>query len=209
VAVDFDPQPQAMPVAPPSEARLPHISNAPFYLAYHPLRWSFLDGEFLPNLLKIVIEPGVGGVDKSGDSSLAETLRAKQGKVILPWSLVPPGTPGGQYIHRFLARGPKGADWYHCEVWETPRQLAGRVMQSVIDTEGRRAWLRWLVAEGHIPQISDEAREFLAAGKHSELQRLSGKAATAPERVEAARQALEAMAATKAPPKRRRAEATP
>lgn len=191
--VDFDPQPQAMPVAPPSEARLPHLSNAPFLLMYHPLRWSFVDGEFLPNLGRMSLEPGVGGVDKTGDSSLAETLRRKKGWIPIPWTTVPPGTPGGQYIQRYLARGPRGADFYHCEVWEKPRHLAGRVMASVVDDEGRKAWLRWLVAEGHVPPISDEARELLAANKQAEIARLEGKGAAAPDRIEAARAALEEM----------------
>lgn len=204
--VDFDPQPQAMPVAPPSEARLPHISNAPFLLMYHPLRWTFADGEYLPNLGKMVLEPGVGGVDKSGDSALAETIKRKKGWIPIPWSCVPSGTPGGQYIQRYHARGPSGADWYHCEIWEQPRQLAGRVMSSVIDDEGRKRWLRWLVAEGHVPPISDEARELLAANKVSQLQRLEGKAATNPERIEAARGQLEAMRAQPTPNRRKRGE---
>lgn len=145
-------------------ARLPHLSNPPWRYKFHPLRWmQFPDGpdggpEWLPLLGTLQYDLGVSGIDKGGSDALARVEHDRRGWTILPWDVCPPGTPNGRYIRAFPARGGT----YHCSAWETPRHIGGRVLPSVTDEAGYRAFLRWLVAEGHVPPMSADAKELLS-----------------------------------------------
>lgn len=139
---------RAPSVRSPQSSVLPHRANVPFFLKFHPMRWQWKDGEWLPRLGKLYIDPGVGGVDKRGDILFAETDERRAGWSILPWECVPEGTPNGAYIAEHDCATGK----FYCQVWETPRHIGNRVLSSVIDRGGYTAFLRWLVAEGHVPK---------------------------------------------------------
>ena len=204
--IDFTGEAVAEPARAP-QTRLPHRSNAPFYFMHHPLCWDLVDGEWLPSLRKMLIEPGVGGVDKLGGTTLAETVRVKQGWTILPWHLVPADVPGGSYLRRYLAQGPAHAAYFHVSAWERPRALGGRVVDSEIDLEGYRAWLRWLVEEGHVAPITPEAVAFHGDRLSSEITRLEGRVGKVPHVLEELERKREALASLSPAPRKARKRA--
>jgi hypothetical protein len=182
--------------------RLPHLSNPPFFLTWHPLRWQFVqdehspEGEWLPVLGTLRLDPGVGGVDKGGDDSFARVEKQRLGWEVISWESVPPGTPNGRYIRAFPAKGPPGNDVYHVTAWETPRHMAGRVLPSRIDVAGYRAWLRWLVESGVVKPMPEAAVALQVAGQQQAIELMRGKADKFPHleaKVEAAQARLRAM----------------
>ncbi len=190
--------------APAQQKRLPHLSTAPFYLTWHPLRWQFLqdelsppEGEWLPLLGTMRLDVGVGGVDKGGDDSFARVDAARRGWTVIPWETVPPGTSNGRYIRAFPAKGPPGADILHVTAWETPRHLAGRVLPSKRDAAGYRNFLRWLVSSGVVPPMPEEALALQMNAQVASIELMQGKADKHPHlvpKVEAAQARLTAMA---------------
>lgn len=167
--VDLAPEPMPSPVGP--AVGLPHLARSPFKLVYHPKRWAFRNGKFYPVLKTVVLEVGVGGVDRNGDSTVADAGRFKRGEIEIPWSAMPAGGPP-TYLQRYPARGGQ----YHCEVWEHPRYLADQVLPSDVDEAGRDAWLLWLVEQGYIPEITREAKELLREAARVEVRYLTGAA---------------------------------
>lgn len=206
------PAPQAPQMGPAQESRLPHGVRPPFVLAHHPVRWMFVDGEWLPDLVPITIEPGISAVDKAGDTTLMLVESQKRGRIVLPWELVPPSTPSGKYIRAYPCTGPRGA-LYHCTIWEEPRVLAGRPAPDRVDQDGYRAWLRWLIAERHIPAMQEEARLLHLGNQEARVARATAKAELQPtlshlqERQEAEKKSLEAMKAASEAPKGKGREA--
>jgi hypothetical protein len=109
--------------------------------------------EWLPSLSALPISPGVANVDKYGEDTGLRVASKKRSWVVLDWDKVPAGTPGGQYIRAYPARGGH----YHCSTWEIPQVLGDLAIDSVTDTDGYYSWLRWLIAEGHVPSPSEPA----------------------------------------------------
>lgn len=186
-----------MPAEPQAQqARLPHNATAPWRYVYHPLRWQWVDGEWLPQLGTLRLAPGSGGVDKGGDTSFAEVDLRRRG-----WSILPPETgPGGSYVRAWPAQG----GLLHVSAWEQPRWYGDRPLESEVDTEGYRAWLRSLIEDGHIEPPSDPA---IALQVDMQRKRANSAASRATARSDgsarAERQAatLQAMEATKGKPK--------
>lgn len=150
-------------------AKLPHEPTPAYRLKAHPLRWGFFppledgeEGEWLPILGKLVSSGGINNVDKTGDELAAKNSAEHRDWKVLDRNCVPPGTPNNDYLSAY----PCAKGLYHCLVWETPRMLGGRVIESAVDERGYRAFLRWLIEERKIdPPISDAIR------LHVELQR--------------------------------------
>jgi len=148
--------------------RIPHPANVPFYLKWHPMRWQLIEGEWLPLLGKMRIDPGLNGVDRSGDDTLCRVNNQKKGWRILPWECCPPNTPGGVYI----AEHDCMQGVHYCEAWETPRHLGTRVLPSVIDTEGYVNFLRWLVREGHVVHPDNAVIEMKVDVQKDKIERM-------------------------------------
>ncbi len=129
--------------------KLPHGANVTFVYRHNPLRWQWAADleEWLPSLGTRPISIGIGGVDSDGDTIAAEHNERVHGWHTIPHACVPDGaTKHGTYIKRL----PCANGIYHCSIWEYPQHVGGRVLESVIDTDGYREWLRWLMAEGHV-----------------------------------------------------------
>lgn len=135
---------QGIPVTTPVAAKrlLNMPPSPPFFYKWHPERWTCMDGEWLPQLGILRVEPGVGGVDARGDHTIAATIAQKHGWTLIPWEVIPDG-----YCRAFPGRsGP-----VHLSKWETPRQITADRVQIDSDTEGYRDFLRMLVSTGIIP----------------------------------------------------------
>lgn len=162
MAVDFSQSaPTPSRVAPKlgrgkARSGLPHRANRPFYLKHHPMRWDFVDGQWIPQLGTLVLDEGLAGVDKDGDDTLAHVHAERRGWSVLPLECVPPGTPDGQYLHAYPCQD---GGVFHCTAWERPNTEGGAVGNppTITDTAGYRAFCAWLVSEGHIPAPSPNA----------------------------------------------------
>lgn len=135
---------------------LPHRSNRPFFLKAHPMRWDFQDGQWYPVLGTLVLDEGLAGVAKDGDDTLAHVHAQKRGWTVIPLECVPPGTPDGQYLHAYPCMD---GGVFHCTAWERPNIEGGAVGNppTITDTDGYRAFLRWLVDEGIVQPPSANA----------------------------------------------------
>lgn len=139
------------------QARIPHAKTSPYIYSYHPYRWMWVDGEWLPILTRKRLEPGVGRIDRTGDTTLMEVAAHRHGSILIPRDRVPPGTPGGTYLAAYRCRD----GIHYCDVWETPQHAGGRPMGHAVDRDGYHDWLRWLVREGHVPPITEAVRQRL------------------------------------------------
>src|SRR5690606_29896195 len=125
-----------------------------FVFVHHPMRWQYIDGEWLPLLRRKVLDVGVGRVDSRGDDTLMRVSELRAGCVIIEPHQVPPGTPDGTYLAAYRCRD----GMHYCSAWETPVWSGTVPLGYEVDHEGRRAYLRWLVAEGIVPRITEPVR---------------------------------------------------
>ena len=116
---------------------IPAGEHPDFRLLMHPARWGWFEsadhsrGEWLPMLRRMILDPGVGNVDKDGDPSLAIGLAAQDG-----WACIYPSEKD-PYIKQYPATGGVA----HLMRWERVKLVGNRAMVSS-DDEGYRAWLR-------------------------------------------------------------------
>jgi len=149
--------------------RLNMARSADFLLKWHPARWHCVDGEWLPQLGKIRREHGVNGVDRRGDTALAETNATRRGWRIIPMAacpatMTPDGLPG--YVRVYDGRsGP-----VHMTPWELPKQVGGRVILKS-NGDGYNEWLRWLVEQGHVWPADPDIIEALTDIQRARLER--------------------------------------
>lgn len=192
--------PVSQPAAGPRAPELPVAKNPYFLLKHHPLRWQWYadggpdgGGEWLPMLSTRQWDLGVGGVDKNGDTSYAEIEERRTG-----WAVIPPNTTpdGGSYV---LATPCRGGQYHHTR-WETPRTMAGRMLSPVSDQDGYRAWLRWLVAEGHVPAMTEAAHEILVGFQRNRVAEASARVRTDADKDSADKAAQSLVAAEAAAP---------
>ena len=164
--------PASRPAAQTARLRIP--ANANFDLVYYPLRWQFIraTGEWLPNLGRLVFDPGVNGVDRSGDPTLAMAHKGKKGGTIIRQEWSPNGS---HYVQAIPALGGS----YHCTIWEHPRMVGSTVMESEVDSEGYYTWLRSLISTGRIPAPEPIVLEMLISRYRTKLDSME-KAAHSP-----------------------------
>jgi len=155
------------------QARIPHTKSPPFLFAFHPYRWQCIDGEWLPDLARKLIEPGVGRVDRTSDTTLMEVAAAKHGWTIIPRDRVPAGTPDGTYLAAYRCKD----GLHHCSIWETPQSAGSRAMGHAVDRAGYHNWLRWLMQEGIVPPITEAVRQRLEAKRRKRETREQAKQA--------------------------------
>lgn len=124
-----------LPPAPPkaSQAVLPvQAGNHPYFdLLYHPFRWDWIRGQWLPTLRRLSHSEGCQNVDKDGSTALAHAIEGAQG-----WVRIPHDLPCGDYLARYPAIGGDA----HFFRWEQQKLLAGRLLTSS-DEEGYVEWL--------------------------------------------------------------------
>ena len=134
----FAAQPASRPQGMATMLNMP--SNAAWWYTHHPGHWQCVEGEWLPDLGQMVAIPGLNRVDKNGDTALAEVHLGKKGMTVVPWEV----EPGGYCVQYAGANGP-----VFLSKWEKPKLVAGQTRMT-LDTEGYRAFLRRLVADGII-----------------------------------------------------------
>lgn len=170
-------RPKSEPLPTPAQmaAVLPHAPNQPFMLKEHPLRWHLVDGEWLPQLGYLRFEMGANGVDKTGDISIARLEAEKRGWKIIPYEVIKDG-----YVTRTRCEG----GWFHHLRWEEPRAIGKRVLDSRVDSEGYRDFLRMLVDEGFVrepdPDVLEQAHIEVQRKRVDNLRKQAAKPGFAP-----------------------------
>ena len=186
--------------------------NTPFYLMHHPHSWQLVYGsdgvaEWLPQLSKLVEDPGVQGVRSipggGVDSSLARTEAQDRGCLILPREL--------GYLTRHKTRS---GGYYYAGIWVRAKEIAGKVIWKP-DTEQYNEFRRNLLREQIIAPPDPDVLEMQVEREERRIERLI-REQHLPEvkkRLEASRDTIRDMgtatAAITAPPKKRRRKAAP
>lgn len=129
---------------PPSPADIPHLpdlpANSPFFLRHFPTGWQVMAGRVVPILKVFRIEPGLGGVDKSGAYHMAKAAQEARGWTFVPHDVDGPGTT---YCKRYkVAQG-----YHHTEPFA--RVYPGTSVVEC-DQEAYADWLEGLVERGII-----------------------------------------------------------
>lgn len=124
-----------LPPAPPqaSQEVLPvQAARHPYFdLLFHPLRWDWIRGQWLPTLRRLSHSEGCQNVDKDGSTALALAIEGAQG-----WVRIPHDLPVGDYLSRYPAVG----GFAHFFKWEQHKLLGGKLLTSS-DEEGYVQWL--------------------------------------------------------------------
>ncbi len=111
-----------------------------FWYLHHPAKWTYRAGEWLPMLSTLRADPGVGNVDKDGNTDAAEVAKRRRGWTVIPWD----AEPGGYVV---AYDGVAGT--VHMSKWELPKVVAGQT-RIESDEEGYWAFCRRLVVNGYI-----------------------------------------------------------
>lgn len=154
------------------ERLLPVAPNNPFLLRHHEGNWRWSttleEPTLLPEVTKMVLEPGVNGVRTTNENERDQPQKAyeqavwraeKDGWVYLtpaqplPAHCVPPGAPTDSYLCEIDCKHPlttlKGV--YHLEVWCQPADtIAGEAQKFTFHRESYERWLLWLVESGQV-----------------------------------------------------------
>lgn len=176
---------------------LRHAPNAPFLHMAHPGRWGIFETdrgfEILPQLGKMKLDRGVGGVTNTGDDSHARVHYQKLGWIIIELDFEP------GYVREHDTNGGK----LYTSKWEHPR-MSGRTPTIRTDQEGWWAFLR-RVADELLPEPDPEIianfRDVLGArlGRQLEQAELRPSRAKAAEETQARIDALDALTGEDAP----------
>lgn len=118
-------------------------SNSIFKLQWHRKRWCVMAGRVVPSMRQWPIQPGLGGVDKSGAYRAAEAQAAERGWHSIPWDVDGP-TEEDDYTRRYRVR----AGHFYCtkwtQVWADSEEIGS-------DVEGYSKWLLSLIEREVIP----------------------------------------------------------
>lgn len=108
-----------------------------FDLLYHPLRWDWIAGRWLPQLRRLARSPGSQNVDKDGSVAMAHALAGQEGWVVVPHTITP---ETGDYVVAYPARMGRA----HFFRWERIKLLGGRP-STTCDEAGYADWLSEVV----------------------------------------------------------------
>lgn len=163
-----------------------HASEHPvFDLLYHPLRWGWIAGQWLPQLRRLVHSPGSQNVDKDGSMVLAHASAQQDRWVVIKHDVTPE-----DYVVSYPAWGGRA----HFFRWEKVKILGGRVSTSC-DEKGYAQWLSEVVDLMRLSPDPDVIQWRLDAIE-SEIERDEAGAPTdlkAAHRAKKMRSQLEAM----------------
>lgn len=163
-----------------------HASEHPaFDLLYHPLRWGWIAGQWLPQLRRLVHSPGSQNVDKDGSMAMAHALAGQDRWVVIKHDVTPE-----DYVVSYPARGGRA----HFFRWEKVKILGGRLTSSC-DEKGYAEWLSQVVDKLGLSPDPDVIQWRLDA-LESEIERDEAGAPTdlkAAARAKKMRAQLEAM----------------
>jgi hypothetical protein len=144
-------------------------STAWWYM-HHPARWTYRKGEWLPLLSELRADPGISGVDKNGNTDMAEVAKRRNGWTLIPWD----AEPGGYCI---AWDGVVGQ--VHLSKWQRPKSVAGQT-RIESDEEGYWDFCRRLVADGYIELPDPDFIEVPIDRQRKKVEEWGEKAATSP-----------------------------
>lgn len=158
-----------------------------FRLKAHPARWECVGGEWLPQLGKMRLEPGLNGIDhRMGEAQARENARQRG------WILLDQDTIGFEYVRRYPVRG----GFCHLEKWVIVKSMPGnRPALLKPDTAGYNAFRRKLIEDGHVPPIDEDVKAGLIELKKRELDGVRGRAHLDPVIATRAKRYVEELAA--------------
>lgn len=104
-------------------------NHPPFDLLYHPMRWGWISGQWLPQLRRLPHSVGVQNVDKDGSLITAHAAEAAAGWRVVPHDPV-------DYVVGYDAKQGKA----HFTRWEKVKMLAGQLITQC-DEDGYAEWL--------------------------------------------------------------------
>jgi len=181
-----------IPQLPQASRQLINLPASPsFFLKWHPARWYMANGRLLPCLGKLVIEPGINGVDARGGHTIAKAEADRRGWTIIPWEVIPDG-----YVRAYDVRGGVA----HMTRWERPKAIGNRAIIKT-DEKGYHAFLQHLLDEGIVPPPDPDIVDAMSDVQRSRISRNLKRAKTddgAAARLEADRARLAELEAAQA-----------
>lgn len=166
------PAAQAAGEAPPRRRAAAKVVNLPrspdFRLKFHPARWEFTDGEWLPQLGKLKLEGGIGGVDgRLNEGAARENCRQ------IGWQVLDQDALGEEYVIRY----PVKNGFAHLEKWIAVKHMPGNLPASCKpDMKAYNAWRRSLIERSIIPAIDPDVKAGFVEIKQTEVERLRNRA---------------------------------
>lgn len=109
--------------------------HPPFDLLYHPLRWGWIAGQWLPQLRRLNHSPGSQNVDKDGSMIMAHAVAGQEG-----WLVIQHNVTKDDYVMSLPAKGGPA----HFFRWERIKILGGRT-STTCDEKGYAEWLSEVV----------------------------------------------------------------
>jgi len=164
-----------------------------FYFKHHPMRFMFVGGEWLPQLAKLRIDPGVDGVVSGGGIDLAVAGNMRRG-----WQIIQPSDARlGEYQDYMVALPHEAGGNTYIDPFQKITVEAGRMFVEE-GGEDYYDFLRHLVASGIVAPISDNIKKIKLHDIEKKVERLQGAVSVNPANQIAAgrlRQAEELLAA--------------
>ena len=166
-----------------------------FLYKHHPYRWAFMGGEWLPQLGKLRIDPGVGGVTSGGGLDLAIAANMRRN-----WTVIQPSDPRlGEYQDYQVAMPHEAGGYSYIDPFQKVSVEAGRMFVEP-GGEDYLNFLRRLVSSGIVPPMSKNILKIKLHEVEKKIERLQGAVSLNPANQIAAgrlRQAQELLAAMK------------
>ena len=122
----------------------------PFYLVFHPNRWTVLDGKLVPALQRVPLAAGVNGIEVDGGGRIRfARVRAQlesEGRMVVPYDWA----PDGESYLQCLDTRPNGSKDV-AETWITVFETAGAGARKTSPGEAAyAAWLTKLISDGKL-----------------------------------------------------------
>jgi len=163
----------------------------PFLYKSHPLRFSFYakTGEWLPDLAKMWIDPGVDGVADSGDITIALAGNTSRG-----WQIIQPSDERLGEFKNYSQKLPHISGGHsHIPIFMGIDVEAGRAFITP-DTDRWVAFRRHLIASGIVPPCSENIRNLKTREQRALCERLEGRQSNSPNNAALARRSAKARA---------------
>lgn len=154
-------------------------AQVPFFYMAHSNRYDLFDGELLPVLSKLRLQPGIEGVDHRGDHMIAKAAKERRGWELIDWDALRCSAFGQdhtEYLHYFDGKAGR----IYVEIWTKPVQMRGGTPSWQTDQEGYRQFLRDLVAKDLVPPPDPNLIESLEARLQASIDRMTPRAMNSP-----------------------------
>jgi len=140
-----------------------------FIFQHHPMRWSFIGGEWLPQLSKLSIDPGVNGVTGGGGTDLAIAGAMRRG-----WQMIQPSDPRlGEYQDYMVAYPHEAGGNTYLDPFQKITVEAGRMF---VEPGGANYYefLRHLLTSGIVAPISRNVIKIKTHAIEKKIERYLG-----------------------------------